>query len=712
MSSYKYSKLVDDDIRLLTLLPGQPESELKVTIHHAPLRATSEKSHYRMPLDDLHKGLPLGWVAEETAEDRCLFWNEKLQTSSWVHPDGSVTGSLPGSHADGVTSSPLYEALSYTWGSADKPQTVQVLSQDDLHEIRTLCIGGNLAGALNHLRYPDKARTLWVDAICINQNDISEKNIQVPRMADIFRSAVRVVIWLGLESDNSTLALSTLDYLAAQVEITKASWVRPSPGCVHQDWFHSLTGMPYDDSTWQAIVDLTNRPYFTRLWVVQEIHLSNHNAVVQCGLSQMMWQRFRRAIVCLMWKRHIPRCISSSKLPMLGTFCYNFDGLNFATLLQMVTHLECFDPRDKVYGLLGLAASSLLPHIHPEYALPVAEVYRNLFLGLQDQLKRLHFEFCSLRTSRPRQLPSWVPDLSSNLGELLSRAAGLVSGMSRAEATYHAPNVLEVCGIQIATVQSNKGTCPADTTKRLTALQTWKPDNLMTGIYPTGESNLDAFITTLVQGKLRDRFPTIVTWSSLQELKSKLKELLASSTDPSDEHTNNIDASSYAHELRFLSEQAFITCKTGYFGVSHKDTQPGDIICAFLGCKVLVILRPWTGGCFEVVGSCYLHGFTSAEAFLGPLPAPWVMQYKPDSCGVQTPYFFNKDTKEAVQQDPRLGELPVLWEAIQKDRTKDDPQFLSLFRNSLTGELMNSDPRMLPEALRDRGVRLQSFKLV
>lgn len=260
---------------------------------------------------------------------------------------------------------------------------------------------------------------------------------------------------------------------------------------------------------------------------------------------------------------------------MLGTFCYNFEGLNFATLLQMVTHLECFDPRDKVYGLLGLATSSLLPHIHPEYALPVAEVYRNLFLGLQDQLKRLHFEFCSLRTSRPKQLPSWVPDLSGNLGELLSRAAGLVSGMSRAEATYHAPNVLEVCGIQIATVQSNKGTCPADTAKRLTALQTWKPDNLMTGTYPTGESNLDAFITTLVQGKLRDRFPTIVTWSSLQELKSKLKELLASSTDPSDGHTNNIDASSYAHELRFLSEQAFITCKTGYFGVSHKDTQPG-----------------------------------------------------------------------------------------------------------------------------------------
>lgn len=113
---------------------------------------------------------------------------------------------------------------------------------------------------LKYLRYPDKTRSLWVDAICINQGDIPEKNTQVPRMADIFRLAERVVVWLGAESDNSTLALSTLDYLAAQVEITKASWTWPSPGSAHQDWFHSLTDMPCDDNTWQAIADLANRP--------------------------------------------------------------------------------------------------------------------------------------------------------------------------------------------------------------------------------------------------------------------------------------------------------------------------------------------------------------------------------------------------------------------------------------------------------------------
>lgn len=119
-----------------------------------------------------------------------------------------------------------------------------------------------------------------------------------------------------------------------------------------------------------------------------------------------------------------------------------------------------------------------------------------------------------------------------------------------------------------------------------------------------------------------------------------------------------------------------------------------------------------TGSNFQVVGSCYLHGFSSAEAFLGPLPASFIIQYKPDSCGVETPHFFKKDTGEEAQQDPRLGELSPEWEAVQADRTKDDPHFFMWFRNNITGETMNSDPGMLPEALRDRGVDLQTFRLV
>ncbi|KAM5365285.1 hypothetical protein ACJZ2D_011068 [Fusarium nematophilum] len=109
------------------------------------------------------------------------------------------------------------------------------------------------------------------------------------------------------------------------------------------------------------------------------------------------------------------------------------------------------------------------------------------------------------------------------------------------------------------------------------------------------------------------------------------------------------DITSYAPDLRSLPKQAFVTSEGGNFGLGHQDAEPGDIICAILGCRVLVILRPVTGGNFHVVGSCYLHGFSSAEAFLGPLPEPWVMQYLLDSSGIEVPYFFNKDMTEEAQ---------------------------------------------------------------
>lgn len=126
---------------------------------------------------------------------------------------------------------------------------------------------------------------------------------------------------------------------------------------------------------------------------------------------------------------------------------------------------------------------------------------------------------------------------------------------------------------------------------------------------------------------------------------------------------------------------------------------------------MLVILRPTTVGTFLLVGSCYLHGFSSAEAFLGPLPSPWIIQYKPDSFGAQAPYFFNKDTKEETQEDPRLGKLPPEWEPVEKERTRDDPMLFRWFRNRNNGYTMNSDPRMLPLALHERGVRLEDFQL-
>ncbi|CAM1511935.1 Fc.00g094480.m01.CDS01 [Cosmosporella sp. VM-42] len=713
MSSYQYSKLADEsvDIRLLTLLPGQPNSDIRITIHHTPLKAPPERTRQQLPLKELRKTLLPGWEAYETVEGRFIFENDEQNITSWTHPDPSVLLSSYDPLLDPTQSLPLYEALSYTWGTADSPQTAEVVPQADSPISRTLRIQQNLASALKHMRYTDKPRTLWVDAICINQNDVPEKNTQVPRMADIYRLADHVVIWLGAETHNSNLAISTLDYLGAQIEITKTGGRLPSPKCAHQDWFRSLTELPYDDHTWQAIVDLVNRPWFGRLWVLQEVQLSNHKAKMQGGLHEISWQRFRRAIVCLEAKRNLPQSVVFSRLPRLGIFCLPVEGVNFASLLLRITHLECSNPRDKVYGLLGLASPSFLARVRPQYSLPVSSIYRDLFLSLTDQTKRLHLEFCSLRTSRPRQLASWIPDLSGNLVELLFRGGRYASGMSRADAICSTPDVLEVRGIPVDTLQSNKGVYPDDTAKRLAALRSWKTDSVRTGLYPTGEPLFDAFASSLAQDQLRDRLPTSAVHPYLHEWKDKLSRMLSNPQNSASGHPNNTEIGSHAYDLRFITKQAFVTSKSGYFGLGHQDAEPGDIVCAILGCSALVILRPGTGGTFQVVGSCYLHGFCNAEAFLGPLPGAWSIQYKPDFHGAQIPSFYNKETEEETEQDPRLDKLPPEWEPVQADRTRDDPTLVKWFRNNITRETMNSDPRMLPEALKSRNISLQTFRL-
>ncbi|KAK4246557.1 heterokaryon incompatibility protein-domain-containing protein [Corynascus novoguineensis] len=91
---------------------------------------------------------------------------------------------------ESLASAPCYDALSYAWG--DATQTLPIMLDDAPYPITT-----NLEAALRYLRDPQGVLSLWVDAVCVNQLDIKERNTQVPRMRDIFERAGRTVVWLG-----------------------------------------------------------------------------------------------------------------------------------------------------------------------------------------------------------------------------------------------------------------------------------------------------------------------------------------------------------------------------------------------------------------------------------------------------------------------------------------------------------------------------------
>ena len=88
--------------------------------------------------------------------------------------------------------------MSYAWGNEPSSEEVTIVSPGRTETLRSTSrifqIRPNLHHALKHLRQTDTARTLWIDALCINQEDMEERNVQVKRMASIYKLASRVVV--------------------------------------------------------------------------------------------------------------------------------------------------------------------------------------------------------------------------------------------------------------------------------------------------------------------------------------------------------------------------------------------------------------------------------------------------------------------------------------------------------------------------------------
>ena len=138
---------------------------------------------------------------------------------------------------------PPYEALSYYWGSGNASLKIKIYTPGFPE---TLLVRSNLHAALNQLRLPDRPRELWIDAVCINQDDDDERSAQVSLMADIYKKATSVCVWLGEASPDSNLAL---DFISRIVKL---------------DEFDRLVADEKTPQEWAALSSLMRRPWSRR----------------------------------------------------------------------------------------------------------------------------------------------------------------------------------------------------------------------------------------------------------------------------------------------------------------------------------------------------------------------------------------------------------------------------------------------------------------
>jgi heterokaryon incompatibility protein (HET) len=111
---------------------------------------------------------------------------------------------------------PEYEALSYVWG--DPHDTVQIFLGDGSSKTQPFFVTRNLASALQHLRNNTESRTLWVDAICIDQSNLRERERQVSIMCRIYRRAKKDLLWLGESNEASVDAFDLLEQYQTAME--------------------------------------------------------------------------------------------------------------------------------------------------------------------------------------------------------------------------------------------------------------------------------------------------------------------------------------------------------------------------------------------------------------------------------------------------------------------------------------------------------------
>ena len=607
---------------------------------------------------------------------------------------------------------PNYEALSYTWGSSGADTELHVF-QDG--ESKTLTITQNLAIALQHLRNEHQSRRLWIDAVCINQEDVGERNSQVARMADIFRSAAKVIVWLGPESEQSALALHGIDELASKIHVDWESYsIQPSSNNpTDGQWADVGKDVIFDDITYASIVRLLNRPWFERLWVWQEVFLAEDRADLVCGHECIEWTSFRKAIL-LLYRRRKPNNIDKLTESVTRAFqiANSSDQPGLMTILRRTKGCKCTDQRDRIYAILNLVKMQERVHIRPDYSKSTREVFEEVVLKSIFEAGRLSvITACEIHTTKLVELPSWVPDwTNARLCNPIWNPKACHNSFAHVQ--HEGNGVLKAVGVEAATVkatfatQLNNASTPES---NVTAGAVRCLYALCDGTeYVRGESMAEALCRTLCANAFSERYePPDPNHLEFQLTLGNFLKMTESPSEPSKQTL--LDSLPYldgAYAAMF--GRVFFTTEAGFIGLAPKAARKGDQVHILLGCQSPMLLRPEDTSTFSVIGECYIHGLMDGEAFLGPLPRNWkrVLRFDRDSQSLWDT-FVDRGAGLLQIEDPRLGPLSSEWRIVGHPLE----HLYCKYQEEATGAASMFDPRMLPDSLRNLGADLREIRL-
>lgn len=526
-------------------------------------------------------------------------------------------------------------ALSYVWGNPGKLASIFV-------EGKTLEVGENLRNALLRLRtntlfccnltcacycetpgppvplgyqFTSPLR-LWIDSICINQKDAIEKAKQVGLMKDVYRRASRVIVWLGEESEHTVPGFRMLHGISSlyDLDVAKA-----------KDLVYSLVLDDHFRSYWIALGNLLLRPWWYRIWAVQEICLARE-ALLVCGQYAVDWDHIQKSaaalFVCMDAIDELTEATvlsnpevgsafegfarGMSRLKLFRLLRFSMDrkqssNENAYALLGVAQNSLSSNPRDRIYGMRGLAEelcwNSQFATIPVDYDISVCDLFMRTTQALYSATGEVSFLDEIERTTikggkRNFDLPSWVPDwtLPTSYGQPLRDDV-------RNSINRRLPKDNQV----FSTTCRGKAVCSFDLTSKKATIQGFMVDSirqLETRLIDLSPSvrvqNAQRFVPRLCwklppESDLQERY---LYWTSFlgPQFSPKLR------VEPGGPGRESSDTErSEVHTLAFATE------KQNLIGSTDGAAAVNDIVCWFLGGRVPYILRQ-QGDCWQYVG--------------------------------------------------------------------------------------------------------------
>jgi hypothetical protein len=544
---------------------------------------------------------------------------------------------------------PVYDALSYVWRSPENLGPVSISVDGVL-----MTIGANLGCALQYIiaEHP----VIWIDAICINQDDNEEKSFQVPLMGRIFGLASRVIMWQGPPNGPMIDFFRQIGRYYSQTDINEKGG----------------EGSILDFLTVAQLNAFFANPYWRRVWIIQEMVLAR-DGILRCGTYSLHYNQVlaacKAAFDLLGPEIHLEEnwFLTTAAILMSIRGSHKQASRSLGHVLLDVHNTKrrwgSTDPRDNVYGLLGLASDTKELGIIPDYTQSVEKSYtdaaRRLFkAGHVDLLyfDRLYIEeqdgtIDNIEGIKALSLPSWVPDWCISVWDLGCGDQYSASGSTTVRVRSGPPPISlspEKEPIGIDGILVDKLTF-VNHDPALSRMPWPSPSRLRARLAEIKRlCDISPLYSTAQRAQAQWRTP-IMDWENVAEapegrratevskaLYEKLTAMYADEGRQGEGGGNpygaviKVEASASATAITpgDGSEYTYIAHRRarytrpclsalGYVGLAPLDAVAGDALCVFLGARMPVVVRPVGDGTFIRVGFAFVYAIMDGELLEG-----------------------------------------------------------------------------------------------